>query len=46
MKIMKSEKGYHDNPTSFERFSAEIWIFYETSDCFYVLSALRFERDT
>ena len=34
MKIMKSEEGYRDNPTSFERFSAEIWTFYETSICF------------
>ena len=31
MKIMKSEEGYIYNLTSFERFSAEIWTFYETS---------------
>lgn len=33
-KILKSEADYRDNPTSFERFSAEIWIFYEASACF------------
>ena len=38
MKILKSEADYHDNPTSFERLSAEIWMFYETSE-FLVLLA-------
>jgi len=42
MKILKSEEGYRDNLTSFEGFSAEIRIFYETSMCFCLLSALRY----
>lgn len=35
MKILKSEEGYRDNLTSFERFSVEIWTFYETSGDFF-----------
>jgi len=46
MKILKSEEGYRDNPTSFEGFSAEIWTFYETSARIYLISTLRCERDT
>lgn len=45
-KALKSEKSYHDNPTSFERIAAEIWIFYEISARFCYILAVRFERDT
>lgn len=34
MKTLKREEDYRDNPTSLERFSAEIRTFYETSMTF------------
>jgi hypothetical protein len=41
MKILKSEEGYRDNLTSFERFSAEIRTFYQTSIILVSLQAVR-----
>ena len=37
MKTMKSEKDYRDNPTSFERFSAEIRMFEQISPVFFFI---------
>ena len=36
VKTLKSEQGYRDNLTSFERFSTEIRTFYETSSGVYI----------
>lgn len=46
MKILKSEKDYQDNPTNFERVSAEILRFPPTSSDFFFIVAVRFERNT